>query len=121
MINWLSLQGIAFYQKFISPRKGYRCAYGVLNNTHGCSGAVKAIIKEKGVMAGWSDINSQFNNCKAAAETLQAQSGCKKKRRSCKSRFKREASCGSGNCGSGCHVPDCGDCGDVGSCDVGSC
>ncbi|MCY9865003.1 membrane protein insertion efficiency factor YidD [Vibrio coralliirubri] len=121
LLSWISLRGIAFYQKFISPRKGYRCAYGVLNNTQGCSGMVKDIILQNGVVGGWKDITSQFSECNAAAAKLQEQSSCKKKRRSCKSRFRKEANCGSTKCSNSCHVPDCGDCGDMGSCDVGSC
>ncbi|MCH0695689.1 membrane protein insertion efficiency factor YidD [Escherichia coli] len=35
---------IVFYQRFVSPHKGLRCAYGVLHHTHGCSGAVKEIV-----------------------------------------------------------------------------
>ncbi|WP_194207514.1 membrane protein insertion efficiency factor YidD [Superficieibacter sp. 1612_C1] len=66
------LKLIAFYQRVISPRKGYRCAYGVLHNTHGCSGAVKHIIQQKGIIAGWSDIRQRFADCHEAAQTLRA-------------------------------------------------
>jgi putative component of membrane protein insertase Oxa1/YidC/SpoIIIJ protein YidD len=55
---------ISLYQKFISPRKGFRCAYGVVNDTHGCSGSVKNIIIEKGLIEG------QFARCKEAASYL---------------------------------------------------
>ncbi|MDU4436889.1 MAG: membrane protein insertion efficiency factor YidD [Pluralibacter gergoviae] len=61
---------IAFYQRFISPRKGYRCAYGVLHHTHGCSGAVKHIVQQKGIIAGWRDIRQRFADCREAAQTL---------------------------------------------------
>ncbi|EMY7926577.1 membrane protein insertion efficiency factor YidD [Klebsiella aerogenes] len=69
----LILKLIAFYQRIISPRKGYRCAYSVLHHTQGCSGAVKDIIHNKGVVDGWREIRQRFADCRVAAETLQQQ------------------------------------------------
>ncbi|MDB5806251.1 MAG: hypothetical protein JWN73_3573 [Betaproteobacteria bacterium] len=36
----LASAAIGGYQRFLSPYKGYRCAYGVVHGTHGCSEAV---------------------------------------------------------------------------------
>ncbi|MFS1430823.1 membrane protein insertion efficiency factor YidD [Vibrio splendidus] len=71
MLSKLSLLAISFYQKFISPRKGYRCAYGVLHGTHGCSGHVKKAIQIKGVISAIPDIKNQFANCKSASIEIQ--------------------------------------------------
>lgn len=123
MINWTSLKLIAFYQKFISPKKGFRCAYGVLNNTHGCSGFVKKIINEKGLLAGRYEIRAQFENCRLAAIKLKKKNGCKKRKRDCKENYRgcKNSSCEALDCGfSSCDVTDCGSL-DCGSCDVGSC
>ena len=78
MLSKMSLSAIQFYQKFISPKKGFRCAYGVLNNTHGCSGSVKAIIESKGLINGFSDIKGQFSACKQASEELKQRKKKKK-------------------------------------------
>lgn len=69
----LILKLIVFYQRIVSPRKGYRCAYSVLHHTQGCSGAVKDIIHNKGVVDGWREIRQRFADCRVAAETLQQQ------------------------------------------------
>ncbi|HEY4466232.1 MAG TPA: membrane protein insertion efficiency factor YidD [Klebsiella sp.] len=85
-MNNLILKLIFFYQRIISPRKGYCCAYGVLHHTQGCSGAVKEIIQRKGVIGGWEEIRQRFADCRLAAETLQKQKpedDLKRKERRC--------------------------------------
>ncbi len=61
---------ITFYQRFISPYKGCRCAYGYYHPSLSCSGQVKHILAEHGVIAGWSLIWLQFRQCRAAYEAL---------------------------------------------------
>lgn len=80
-MNNLILEAIVFYQRVISPRKGYRCAYGVLHHTQGCSGAVKEIIQRKGVIGGWEEIRQRFADCRLAAEALQDQKPGEKPKR----------------------------------------
>lgn len=69
-MNKLLLLLIMLYQRHLSPRKGYRCAYSVLYQTQGCSGAVKEIIQQKGVIAGWGEIRQRFADCRLAAQTI---------------------------------------------------
>lgn len=69
-MNKLLLLMIMLYQRHLSPRKGYRCAYSVLYQTQGCSGAVKDIIQQKGVIAGWGEIRQRFADCRLAAQTI---------------------------------------------------
>jgi len=61
---------IVFYQKFISPIKGFRCAYAVLHGGDSCSEAVKKIVRDKGPVGGYADIRARFRDCKEANETL---------------------------------------------------
>ena len=96
---------IGFYQRFISPHKGYRCAYATLHNSDSCSHAVKMIIAEDGLWAGWLRIRERFADCRAASDYSRQ----RRKRNTC-------ADCGS-DCGTkvacelgsnACDVPACG-------------
>lgn len=64
---------ITLYQKHLSPYKGFRCAYGCYHQTLSCSGMIKNIIAEHGVIAGWPLIKQQFAACRMAYESLQQQ------------------------------------------------
>ena len=57
---------IGIYQKYLSPRKVYRCAYSVVNGGPGCSGAVKDIVKKKGIFKGYPLIRQRFQLCREA-------------------------------------------------------
>ena len=59
---------IGIYQKYLSPRKGYRCAYSVVYGGPGCSGAVKDIIKEKGIFEWYPLIRERLQYCREANE-----------------------------------------------------
>lgn len=80
----IALLSIRFYQNFISPRKGFRCAYGVVNDTYGCSGHVKEIIDAHGLLKGIPLIKNQFKQCKQASiELKKRKNNPKKKSRKC--------------------------------------
>lgn len=64
---------IRFYQKFISPHKGFRCASNVLHKNGSCSGIIFNIIKEQPISQWKSNIKNQFNCCKEAHLTLKSQ------------------------------------------------
>ncbi|MEZ8293483.1 membrane protein insertion efficiency factor YidD [Vibrio splendidus] len=103
-MNTMLLWMIGLYQKHLSPRKGFRCAYSVLNRTHGCSGQVALIIEDKGVWKGRHDIKAQFRHCKEAAAIL------KKDRKD-----KSESHCYSTDaspCGDAVQKVDCSGCSD---------
>lgn len=74
---------IVFYQKFISPIKGFRCAYAVLNGGDSCSEAVKKIVREKGPFGGRRDIRARFQACKEANEILIANGQRRRGRNDC--------------------------------------
>nr|WP_272901715.1 membrane protein insertion efficiency factor YidD [Methylomicrobium sp. RS1] len=69
-VKYLAILLIVFYQKFISPHKGFRCAYAVLHGGDSCSEAVKTIVRDKGPFGGYRDIRARFQACKEANETL---------------------------------------------------
>lgn len=64
---------ITFYQKHISPYKGFRCAYASYHRGLSCSGRIKNIIAEQGVIDGWPLIKQQFIDCGLACDALQQQ------------------------------------------------
>ena len=70
MINKLALLGIGGYQRWLSPYKGYRCAYSVAHGGTGCSGYVKAVIAEQGMWSGLPKIRARFRACKATAMAM---------------------------------------------------
>lgn len=45
----LALLFIRFYQRFISPRKGFRCAHAAFFGGASCSGAIYNLILERGL------------------------------------------------------------------------
>lgn len=63
---------IAGYQRFLSPRKGWRCAYCVLHGGPGCSGFARDAIQLHGGWAAFPSVRQRFRDCKGAAQTLRA-------------------------------------------------
>ena len=57
---------ITFYQRRISPHKGYSCAYGVLHKNGTCSSRVYSIIQNSPRANLISEISTQFKACKEA-------------------------------------------------------
>lgn len=80
---------ISLYQKYISPYKGFRCAYGCYHQTKSCSAIIKNIIAEHGLLAGWPLIKQQFNNCHLAYQALETERE-KREREKRERRLRRE-------------------------------
>jgi putative component of membrane protein insertase Oxa1/YidC/SpoIIIJ protein YidD len=75
----LALLAISGYQQFISPHKGWHCAYAALHRGASCSAYGKEAISRHGVIAGASLLWERFDQCRAAAVVLAASSsgqGC---------------------------------------------
>lgn len=110
---------IEFYQKFISPYKGYRCAKGLLYKNGTCSSVTKKAFIEKGFIEGMKTYFASTKECKKAHKILSK----KKEKDSIVCNTCTEAGCEV--CSSplidavGSSVPSC----DLGcsSCGVGSC
>lgn len=66
-----AIWSIQFYQRFISPYKGFRCAHATLHKGDSCSQAIKKIILEQGVWNSKTLIKVRFAQCRLAAQTLQ--------------------------------------------------
>jgi putative component of membrane protein insertase Oxa1/YidC/SpoIIIJ protein YidD len=84
---------ISFYQKHLSRYKGFRCAYGSYHQGLSCSGRIKNIIAEHGVIDGWPLIKQQFVDCQQACEALQQQDNEKNKRQKERRRPRRRQEC----------------------------
>lgn len=71
MVTWLALKAINFYQKFISPYKGFNCAHRVATGEVGCSGYGKKVISRFGLVTGIKLLNRRFYDCGWHAQRLQ--------------------------------------------------
>jgi putative component of membrane protein insertase Oxa1/YidC/SpoIIIJ protein YidD len=98
----IALLAIRFYQRCISPIKGYRCAYAVHSGRASCSGLGYRAIRRYGLWRGLGVLDSRLEQCGIAY------------RRHAPSQLTRQAGeCDGGDC-------DVGDC-DFADCDVGDC
>ena len=70
MFTRIALGGIWAYQTYLSPRKGYRCAYSVAHGGTGCSGYAKHAIRDHGLWSAIAPIRQRFRDCRAAYEAL---------------------------------------------------
>ena len=133
-LDWFCLRAIAWYQRKISPRKGWRCAYARLHGGAGCSGFAREAIASYGLRNAMPLVRERFDDCKKAGQTLRAQHGDAADKNS-KRRNKRPRSssdwcnwadctfleiCDLRWCRCADALVDCGP-GDTGCCDIGSC
>ena len=134
ILKFFPLLMIKFYQKFISPHKGFRCASNVLHKNGSCSGVVFNIINTKPIGQWRGLIKGQFGKCKHASITIQEEENKKreedkrrkKENKECTKEAIADAFCCAGENSTSCLgrglgkkmdcTPDCGDCVDVGSC-----
>ena len=68
-----AIAAIEWYQREISPRKGFSCAYRVAWGGHSCSSAVKTAFVRGGVLGGLRSLSRQPFKCYAAARMLAEQ------------------------------------------------
>ncbi len=59
-----------FYQRFISPYKGFTCAHRHVSGGVGCSKAILEILNKKGFVEGKSDIIKRLDSCTEAASLI---------------------------------------------------
>ena len=97
----LALLLISSYQKYISPYKGYSCAYRVATGDVGCSGYGKKVIGRFGIIKGYALLKRRFIDCKICKDELD-----KEKSHNHKKRFNHSQR---GDCsGLDCAIGDCG-------------
>jgi putative component of membrane protein insertase Oxa1/YidC/SpoIIIJ protein YidD len=65
-MNRLFIYIIVIYQKYISPHKGYCCAYRVYHGDLSCSEYAKKSLKSKKLFLAMKDIRLRFYACKDA-------------------------------------------------------
>jgi putative component of membrane protein insertase Oxa1/YidC/SpoIIIJ protein YidD len=107
---------IVLYQKFLSPRKKYRCARGELYQNGTCSSTTKEVFIKHGFIGGVKAYRKSTKECKEAHKKL------KKKGRtdgtSCDCSYC--GGCGGGSCGGDTASSSASVC-DGASCDFGGC
>lgn len=64
---------ITTYQKQVSPRKGFSCAYRILHRSESCSQYTKRTILALGMSQALPLIRQRFQACKGANQTLKMQ------------------------------------------------
>ncbi len=69
-MKFIVLTLINIYQKYISHRKGYKCAYGVLHGNGTCSSKIKTIVVNAKHLRDYSEISAQFVACNQAKTQL---------------------------------------------------
>lgn len=70
MLAQAALLAIDGYQRHLSPRKGYACAYRIAHGGTGCSGFAKQALRDFGFFAAIPAIRGRFADCHAAALQL---------------------------------------------------
>jgi putative component of membrane protein insertase Oxa1/YidC/SpoIIIJ protein YidD len=68
---------VSGYQQFISPHKGWHCAYVALHGDASCSAYGKEAIARRGIIVGTRLLRKRFGQCHAAAVVLAASSSGK--------------------------------------------
>lgn len=106
------LFAITLYQKYLSPYKGYSCAYRIYHKNNGvkctgCSGYGYKVIQRFGVITGLALLNRRLFDCHYLAEIN------KQKKQMYYSKQSGFVDCDldCGDCDFNCKSNDCGDCG----------
>src|SRR5687767_5281073 len=69
----LAVWAIEFYQRYLSPLKGFRCAHRARKHgrTSSCSQFAKRAFARFGIFAGATLMNRRFDRCAASARALE--------------------------------------------------
>ncbi len=118
---------ITFYQRFISPHKGFRCAHRVHHGGQSCSAYAKTAVQTYGLGAAIPLIRQRFTDCGQVARMMRSQAASSmpsssfarsdKGKREQNSNCWADAAC---DCATyGCPNPDIDDCALLDGCDIG--
>jgi putative component of membrane protein insertase Oxa1/YidC/SpoIIIJ protein YidD len=110
MLNYLAIGAITLYQRYLSPRKGFSCAYRRHTGAMGCSGFGKHAIGKHGLFLGLVLLRRRLARCAWQAHQHAAPAaGAEPARPQALGRFRHQG--GFADCGAcdvpGCDVPDC--------------
>ncbi|NEO86319.1 MAG: membrane protein insertion efficiency factor YidD [Spirulina sp. SIO3F2] len=73
MLDRCSLTLVDLYQHYLSPRKGFCCAYRVLYGELSCSAYFRQQVEHQGVWGAIEPLRSRLKACKAAHHVLMTQ------------------------------------------------
>ncbi|WP_084722232.1 membrane protein insertion efficiency factor YidD [Photobacterium aquae] len=71
---------IRFYQRYISPYKGYRCAHAYYRQGDSCSEAIRKLVIEHGVVKSLPLARKRFQDCRTVY-LIESQNDRKEKRK----------------------------------------
>jgi putative component of membrane protein insertase Oxa1/YidC/SpoIIIJ protein YidD len=119
----LACRLIEVYQRYISPRKGFCCAYRVrYRRRDSCSQYARRAISKLGLLPGVQLLRRRFDKCRHASQVLEYEPR-REKRKQARRDSNWYADCGS-HCDPGVPVDACDCAGAVdplSGCDVGGC
>jgi len=92
---------INLYQKYLSPHKGYCCAYKVYHNDISCSEFTKNSIKNLGLFQATSSIKQRFQDCKISEKNMKKEKEC------CENKNFQKFDNGVGCISNACNVGSC--------------
>lgn len=75
IFNFPILFGIYFYQKHLSKRKGYKCAYGAAGTGSTCSVFGVRVFKRYSILTAIRLLNRRFEKCGRVAINMRKQKG----------------------------------------------
>ena len=70
LANSLTITGIRWYQRRLSPYKGFRCAHAAVSGGPSCSTAILEIVRAQGLVGGWPQVVTRFADCRLAYQGL---------------------------------------------------
>ena len=68
-----ALTGIALYQRWLSPHKGFRCAHAAFYGGESCSAAIARTIRKRGLVGSGPAIAARFAACRQTYGLLSTQ------------------------------------------------
>ena len=110
MLRPIALALIRAYQRYLSPRKGYSCAYRLHAGGTGCSGFGYHAIDKHGFVMGMRLLRRRRDKCAWAARERNTPHLLPTLRHPVPAGLRSQAGdCDIGGCdGPGCDIPDCG-------------
>jgi putative component of membrane protein insertase Oxa1/YidC/SpoIIIJ protein YidD len=69
----IAVSAIGFYQRWLSPYKGYHCAHHALYGQGSCSGFGLKVFREHPADQAWKMLRERFTECRAASQMLMTQ------------------------------------------------
>lgn len=110
---------VELYRRHLSPRKGYRCAWGLATGRDSCSGIGLRAFRRAGFVAGLQLLQRQFDRCALVGDVKRSrQAGAYRRLRPAGQRG--ECDCGAFDCtpDPGLDITDLRSCCDCNCCDL---